>query len=50
MVLLGAGLRSKAGRIAAALGDACIDLTGQADQLQAFAIVGRAARCPGARV
>ena len=28
--------------IAAALGDACIDLTGQADQLQAFAIVGRA--------
>jgi ADP-heptose:LPS heptosyltransferase len=42
VLLLLPALRSKAERIAAVLGDACIDLTGQADQLQAFAIVGRA--------
>jgi len=42
VLLLLPALRAKAQRIAAALGDACIDLTGHADQLQAFAIVGRA--------
>jgi heptosyltransferase-2 len=42
VLLLLPALRPKAERIAAALGDACIDLTGHADQLQAFAIVGRA--------
>jgi ADP-heptose:LPS heptosyltransferase len=34
--------RAKATEISTALGEHCIDLTGRADQLEAFAIVGRA--------
>jgi ADP-heptose:LPS heptosyltransferase len=34
--------RAKATEIATNLGEHCIDLTGRADQLEAFAIVGRA--------
>ena len=41
VLLLMPWLREKAQHIATALGDTCIDLTGKADQLQAFAIVGQ---------
>jgi ADP-heptose:LPS heptosyltransferase len=40
VLLLLPAMRAKAARIAAALGDACIDLTGAADAVQAFGIVG----------
>ncbi|HEY6126134.1 MAG TPA: glycosyltransferase family 9 protein [Steroidobacteraceae bacterium] len=42
VLLLLPSQRDKSRAIAAALGDACVDLTGHADQLQAFAIAGRA--------
>jgi heptosyltransferase-2 len=42
VLLLLPSKRAKAAEIAAALGEYCIDLTGHADQLEAFAIVGRA--------
>jgi heptosyltransferase-2 len=41
VLLLLPAMRAKAARIAAALGEACIDLTGAADAVQAFGIVGR---------
>jgi heptosyltransferase-2 len=41
VLLLLPALRHKSAVIARALGDACIDLTGQADQVQAFAILAR---------
>jgi ADP-heptose:LPS heptosyltransferase len=44
VLLLLPAKRARANEIRAALGEHCIDLTGHADQLQAFAIVGRA-RC-----
>ncbi|HET9862028.1 MAG TPA: glycosyltransferase family 9 protein, partial [Steroidobacteraceae bacterium] len=44
VLLLLPAMRAKAGQIAAALGTACIDLTGVADAVQAFGIVG-ASRC-----
>jgi len=40
VLLLLPSMRAKAEQIAAALGDACIDLTGTADAVQAFGIVG----------
>ncbi len=42
VLLLMPSKRTKATEIAAALGEHCIDLTGRANQLEAFAIVGRA--------
>jgi len=40
VLLLVPAMRAKAARIAHELGDACIDLTGAADQVQAFSILG----------
>jgi len=40
VLLLVPAMRAKAERIALELGDACIDLTGAADQVQAFSILG----------
>lgn len=42
VLLLMPSKRAKATEIAAALGEHCVDLTGRANQLEAFAIVGRA--------
>jgi heptosyltransferase II len=42
VLLLMPSKRAKATEISTALGERCIDLTGRADQLEAFAIVGRA--------
>ncbi|HET7809224.1 MAG TPA: glycosyltransferase family 9 protein [Steroidobacteraceae bacterium] len=42
VLLLLPAKRAKATEIAAALGEHCVDLTGRADQLAAFTIVGRA--------